>query len=118
MASVDSFADEFARLAISSGLAQGTKAYKNQRRTFIASSAAEGFAEHFGRNEADLKAWQDLCRTVGIPEEDIPQSIKGGKKVSVVLAGVKSPLRFGQSSWVDFGVVDFEGEVRQYHRPC
>lgn len=84
MADIDSFADEFARLAVTEGLTKGSKAYRNGRRTFFATSAATGFEEHFGRNVADLKAWQDLCKTVGIKDEDVPQSIKKCKKVSVL----------------------------------
>lgn len=84
MADIDSFADEFARLAVTQGLTRGSQAYRDGRRTFFANSAAIGFEEHFGRNVADLRAWQDLCRTVGITEENIPQSIKKCKKVSVL----------------------------------
>lgn len=84
MTTIDSFADEFARLAITQGLTRGTQAYQNRRRAFFTDSAATGFAEQFGRNEADLKAWQDLCRTVGITEKDLPKSIKKCKKVSVL----------------------------------
>lgn len=78
MADIDSFADEFARLAVTEGLTKGSKAYRNGRRT------ATGFEEHFGHNVADLKAWQDLCKTAGIKDEDVPQSIKKCKKVSVL----------------------------------
>ncbi|KAI8974259.1 hypothetical protein BD414DRAFT_539848 [Trametes punicea] len=59
---------EFRRLAILSGWKKKSKPYKEKRRELLAAWVTEDFEEEFGANKDSLKAWQKLCRHLGVGE--------------------------------------------------
>ncbi|TRM63686.1 hypothetical protein BD626DRAFT_548044 [Schizophyllum amplum] len=80
MSGVDDIVSQFAALAVGAGWTEGSNRYNRERRSYIADATASGFRSNFGANEVDLKAWQRICTTVGVPNADSLGSIKECKK--------------------------------------
>ncbi|KAL1759566.1 hypothetical protein FB107DRAFT_287570 [Schizophyllum commune] len=107
---VASITAQFAALAVSEGWKKKSDKYKQERRAYIAFAVNSGFLAKFGRNTADLLAWQSLCGTIGVGGgAEALRSIKACKKalaevyvnivdlVDAAQAGTKIRRTFGSS---------------------
>ena len=63
-----SLLDSFKQLAIQEGWSKKSKTYKQERKAFLAEVVEDRFLNTFGVNISSLQAWQDLCKTIGVPE--------------------------------------------------
>ncbi|KAI9812009.1 MAG: hypothetical protein M1827_004901 [Pycnora praestabilis] len=71
--------EEFARLAVATGMNPCGATYRRRRREFF----IEEFNLHWGTDGTKLKIWQRLCREVRI--DPVPVSITQCKKVFIVV---------------------------------
>ncbi|KAK7037256.1 hypothetical protein VNI00_011247 [Paramarasmius palmivorus] len=64
---VPTLLESFRAHALSQGLTnRKSKAYKEQRRLWLADKVTTGFAEQFGADVYSLSNWKKLCVTIGI----------------------------------------------------
>jgi hypothetical protein len=73
---------QFRRLALDEGLKKKSKTYKERRKAFIAEVVETQFGSRYGTNANSVKAWQDLCHTVGLEKAYEYTSVSQCKQVS------------------------------------
>ena len=98
--------ENFGRLADQEGWSKKGKAYKKNRREFLAEAVVVRFLDAFGKNVSSLQAWQSLCKTIGVPEtrggEDptLLTSIKACQNVCCRTGVISPPSVFADVSVV------------------